>query len=234
MMDTTLDMLATIEKEEEATTLQMSYEDYLEWADEDVHAEWVDGWVIVQMPAKYVHQVLVNFLSKLIDYYSEVFDLGQVLIAPFEVKLWPGGPAREPDLLFVSKANRDRLTEDRVVGAPDLVIEIISKGSIHQDRVDKYDEYEKAGIQEYWLLDNRPKRKRALFYRLDESGQFQSVAVEDGIYHSAVLPGFWLRLEWLWEEQPDALRALIEIVGLEKMQSVLLQKQRTLEEGSRS
>jgi len=215
MMDTTIEALATLEKEkeEQLTVFPMSYEEYLEWADEDVHAEWIDGWVIVQMPAKYIHQVLVDFLSKLIGLYVDTFGLGQVLTAPFEAKLWPGGPAREPD--------RDRLTEDRVVGAPDLVIEIISKGSVHQDRVDKYDEYEKAGVQEYWLLDNCPKRKRALFYRLDALGQFQSVAVEDDVYHSAVLPGFWLRLAWLWADDPNILQALAEVIGPEKLQMAL-------------
>jgi Uma2 family endonuclease len=221
MMDATIDTLTTIKGREEATILRMSYEEYLEWADEDVHAEWVGGRVIVQMPAKYFHQVLVDFLSKLIGLYVDAFGLGQVLIAPFEVKLWPGGPAREPDLLFVSKVNQERLTEDRVVGPPDLVVEIISRGSVHQDRVDKFDEYERAGVQEYWLLDNRPKRKRALFYRLDESGQFQQVAIEEGIYHSAVLPGFWLRLEWLWQEQPNMWLALAEVIGPEKVQQAL-------------
>jgi Uma2 family endonuclease len=199
----------------------MSYGEYLEWADEDVHAEWVDGQVIVHMPAKYYHQVLIDFLTRLISSYVDVFSLGQLLIAPFEVKLWPGGPSREPDLLFISKDHLDRLTDERLNGPADLIIEVVSKDSLRRDRVDKFDEYEAAGVREYWILDNRPKRNRAQFYQLDEAGQFQPVTPEDGVYRSAVLPGFWLRLEWLWQAQPDIWLALAEVIGPAKMQQAL-------------
>jgi Uma2 family endonuclease len=124
-------------------------------------------------------------------------------------------------LSFVASGNLNRLSDDRLSGPADLIIEVVSRDSVRRDRVDKFDEYETAGVKEYWILDNRPKRKRALFYRLDESGQFQSVAVEDGIYRSAVLPGFWLRLEWLWQERPDIWLALAEVVGPEKVQQAL-------------
>lgn len=45
----------------------------------------------------------------------------------------------------------------------------------------------------------------------------------DGIYRSAVLPGFWLRVEWLWAEQPNVLRALAEVIGPERMAQALRQ-----------
>jgi Uma2 family endonuclease len=227
-MNTIVEAQATLEEEKEGAILQMSYEEYLEWADEDVHAEWVDGQVIVHMPAKYYHQVLIDFLMRLIGSYVDIFSLGRLLTAPFEVKLWPGGPSREPDLLFVSSDHLDRFTDERLIGPADLIIEVVSRDSLRRDRVDKFDEYEAAGVKEYWILDNRPKRNRAYFYQLDESGQFQPITAGEGVYRSAVLTSFWLRLEWLWQEQPDALLALVEIVGLEKMQSILEQKQRAL------
>lgn len=84
--------------------------------------------------------------------------------------------------------------------------------------MDKFDEYEAGGVLEYWIVDNRPRRQRAQVYRLDAEGQYQPMTVgSDEIFHSGVLPGFWLRLEWLWAEQPDLLRALAEMIVPDEM-----------------
>ncbi|MER3485893.1 MAG: hypothetical protein C4345_07940, partial [Chloroflexota bacterium] len=69
-------------------------------------------------------------------------------------------------------AHLDRLTPERVVGPPDLIIEVVSEDSEHRDRVDKFNEYEAAGVPEYWIVDNRPQRRRAYFYRLGAEGQY--------------------------------------------------------------
>ncbi len=202
--------------------LKMSYEEFLAWANEDTHAEWVDGEVVLHMPAKNPHQTLVEFLHQLLNLYAIVHLLGRVRIAPFELKLAPDGPSREPDLMFIAAANLERLTNERVEGAPDLIIEVVSSDSVHRDRVDKFDEYEAGGVLEYWILDNRPRRQRAQFYRLNEEGLYQPMMVgSDGVFHSEVLPGFWLRVEWLWAEQPDLLRALAELIGPDEMSRAL-------------
>jgi Uma2 family endonuclease len=200
----------------------MSYEEFLAWADEDTRAEWVNGEVIILMPPLNPHQTLIEFLHHFVGLFVNVLSLGRVRVAPFELKITPEGNSREPDLMFIAKAHLERLTTKRVSGPPDLIIEIVSDDSTHRDRVDKFDEYEAGGVPEYWIIDNRPQRRRALFYQLDEQGQYQSAPVEaDGIYRSAVLPGFWLRVEWLWAEQPDVLRALAEVIGPEQMAEAL-------------
>lgn len=202
----------------------MSYEEYLAWADEDTHAEWVNGEVIVFMPPKNPHQLLVEFLHHLIGLFVRVFDLGRLRIAPFELKITPDGHSREPDLMFLAKAHLDQLTDERIVGPPDLIIEVVSGDSVHRDRVEKFDEYEAGGVPEYWIIDNHSRRPRAWFYQLGTDGIYQAIAVgADGIYRSKVLPGFWLRLDWLWAEQPDPLRALAEIIGPEPMAQALRQ-----------
>ncbi len=209
------------------TTLRMSYEEFLQWADEDVHAEWVDGEVIIEMPPQDPHQVLVTFLIQVIGFFARVSGIrGHLLAAPFEVRLWAGGPAREPDIVFVAPEHLERVTPERIVGAPDLVIEIVSDSSVRRDRVDKFDNYEKAGVREYWVLDNRPNQKRAWFYQLDADGKFRETPPDaQGIYHSAVLPDFWLRVEWLWDEEPNELRALAQVVGPERFAEALRQAQ---------
>ncbi|MGH2593167.1 MAG: hypothetical protein ACRDGG_06610 [Anaerolineae bacterium] len=66
------------------------------------------------------------------------------------------------------------------------------------------------------IIDPRPKRQRAEFYQMDERGKYRPVPVgQDGRYHSKVLPGFWLRVDWLWADAlPDSLFAFAEIANL--------------------
>jgi Uma2 family endonuclease len=196
--------------------LRMSYEEFLEWADEDTHAEWVDGEVIVFMPAKTVHADLAIFLAALLRFFTQFFGLGKVLAAPYEMKVEPSGrPSREPDILFVATHNLGRITEDKLAGAADLIVEIVSDDSVTRDRTTKRREYEAAGVSEYWVLDPRPGQKRAQFWVLGEGGRYQRVAVgKDGIYRSTVIPGFWLRVDWLWaKELPDPQLTFAEIAG---------------------
>ncbi len=207
-----------------ASNPQMSYAEFLTWAEEDTHAEWVNGEVTVQMPPKELHQILSAFLEQVLGLYIALLNLGRLYTAPFEVKLWADGPAREPDLLFLAREHLAQLTPERIVGAPDLIVEIISPESTHRDRVDKLDEYETAGVPEYWIIDNRREHPRAWFYQLDEQKRYRQIPFDaEGIYRSRVLPGLWMRGEWLWAEQPDALRALAEIIGPDRFADALRQ-----------
>jgi Uma2 family endonuclease len=197
--------------------LKMSYEKYLEYtvdASDSRIIEWVDGEVIYYMPPLDIHQNISRFLTILLDAYIEFFDLGVLRYAPLEVKLWPDGPAREPDILFIAQHNRSGLTDKRFEGGPDLVVEIVSTSSVTEDRVYKFTEYERAGVREYWLIDPRPYQQQADFYLLDSEGVYRPAPVDEvGIYHSTVLPDFWLKLNWLWQEElPNPQLALAEIM----------------------
>ena len=189
---------------------RMSYEEFVAQIDESAHAEWINGEAIVFMSPKARHQGLSNLLGTAITIFVEWFGLGIVRAAAFEMRAMPGGPVREPDLLFVARDHLDRITEDGLAGPADLVIEIISDESLRRDRADKFYEYQEAGIPEYWLFDPRPRLQRADFYRLTESGIYQPIVPDTaGRYHSAVLPGFWLDPAWLWQEPlPKAIDLL--------------------------
>ncbi|MDQ3459966.1 MAG: CRISPR-associated endonuclease Cas1, partial [Deinococcota bacterium] len=114
-------------------------------------------------------------------------------------------------------------SSERFSGPPDLVVEVISPGSLYIDRSQKFREYEKAGVSEYWLVDSRPGHRRADFYRLDESGRYDLIATEeDERVSSEVLEGLWLRPAWLWQEPlPDPLLTLADIVGREALIAAL-------------
>lgn len=194
--------------------LKMSYQEYLDFAPESKIVEWVAGEAIIYMPPQYQHQNISSFLNGLLRSFTQFFGLGSVVIAPFEVNLWPNGPAREPDIFFVAAENQAKLTEKRYEGGPDLIIEIISPSSVTEDRVHKFTEYEQAGVREYWLIDPRHHQQQADFFVLGEDGAFRPAPVdEDGIYHSTVISNFWLNIDWLWrEELPNPQLALAEII----------------------
>jgi Uma2 family endonuclease len=196
--------------------LKMSYEEFLEWADEDTHAEWVNGEVIIHMTAKPIHQVTLGFLYQLLSFFVDLFDLGQIHTAPLEMKVRSDGPSREPDIFFIARENLGRLTEDRLAGPADLIIEIISQDSVSRDRDDKFKEYAEAGVHEYWLIDPRPGKQRADFFDLDASGAYCLFATEDDErVESRVLTGFWLRPAWLWEaDKRDPFLTFCEMAGL--------------------
>ncbi|RMF37961.1 MAG: Uma2 family endonuclease, partial [Chloroflexi bacterium] len=128
---------------------RMTYEEFLEWADEDTLAEWVDGEVVTYSPASDRHQDIADFLVSILRPFVESRQLGVIRSAPFQMKLSRSG--REPDLLFVSREHLDRLKKTYLDGPADLVVEIISPESIGRDRGEKFWEYQEAGIPEYWL-----------------------------------------------------------------------------------
>ncbi len=199
---------------------RMSYAEFLAWTDEDTHAEWVDGEVIVFMPAKEIHQTTLGFLFRLLGMFVDLLVQGRVQLAPFEMRL-SSSRSREPDLLFVRQENLGRLTPDRLEGPADLVVEIVSDDSVQRDRRDKFKEYRAAGIPEYWIIDPRPGKLRADFYTLDEEGDYALFGTEDDEkVASRVLAGFWLRPAWLWQvETLDPFLALCEMRGLSAEQS---------------
>lgn len=211
--------------------LKMSYEEYLESSDDARIVEWVNGEGIIYMPPLYPHQNIASFLDGLLRLFIDFFNLGVLIPAPFEIKLWPDGPSREPDLIVVTKENLAGLTDRRFEGAPDLLIEIISPGSVTEDRVHKFTEYEQAGVREYWIIDARSHQQQADFYVLGEDKIYQAASVDDqGVFRSTVLPHFWLQVDWLRQEQlPNPQLALAEImVSIETLPAEIRETYQTL------
>lgn len=187
----------------------MTFAEFLEWCDEDTHAEWVNGSVIMASPASVKHQIIAGFMYAVLRHYVERHALGLVLPPPLLMKL--GHASREPDVLFVSTEHMHRFKDTYLDGPADLVVEVISPDSGGRDRGDKFYEYREAGIREYWLID--PSLHEAEFYRLDAEGRYRLMSLEaGGIYRSEIVRGFWLRMDWLWQHPyPNALAALREL-----------------------
>jgi Uma2 family endonuclease len=192
-----------------ATPAMMTEEEFEAWCDEDVKAEYVNGEVIVHSPVSTRHNDAVLFLAGLLRVIVQQHDLGRVLGPELQVRLRPG-LRRVPDLLFVAKERADMIHPTLVEGAPDLIVEIVSPDSVERDWREKYLEYQAAGVGEYWVVDL--EYQRMAVYRLSEERRYQAVSAEEGVYRSQVLPGFWLRTEWLWQEPlPNELDVVREM-----------------------
>jgi len=190
-------------------TIPMSYDEYQDWYDRGSgrRGEWVDGEVIPFMSTSTRHAELVAFLIHLIRSYFETRPIGRVFPQDVELRTRQGS-AREPDLQVVLREHADRIEEMRVRGAADLVVEIISRDSVTRDRQVKFDEYEAAGVPEYWIIEPRAGREAIDLFVLGDNGQYDAVEpTVDGRLASTVLPGLWLEAAWLTaEEFPPAGR----------------------------
>jgi Uma2 family endonuclease len=194
---------------------KITFEEFLEWADEDTHAEWEDGEVIMASPASRHHQDLNDWLTTILRVYVRQRKLGWLTSAPFLTRLKVADQGREPDLIFLKSENLGRLQETYLDGPADLIVEIVSPESVSRDRGRKFVEYESEGIPEYWLID--PIRRQAEFYCLGDD-QHYHLALPDAenIYHSLGIAGFWLRIDWLWQDPlPDELQVL-RVLGIGK------------------
>jgi Uma2 family endonuclease len=201
------------------TTRPMTFEQFMAWADEDAWAELVQGEIVMMTPASNAHQSLLYWLSTILGRYVQLHNLGWLGLAPFAMRL-EEKTVREPDLLFVSTEHLERVKETYLDGPTDLVIEIVSPESIARDWGDKFYEYQRAGIPEYWLID--PQTGRAEFYQLDSSGRYRPVAPDaDGVYRSQMVRGFWLKVEWLCPPLPDPEDVLLEVGGTEYAASLI-------------
>jgi Uma2 family endonuclease len=200
----------------ELPRLRMSYQEFLDWSGDTTHAEWVAGEVIVFMPPVELHQLVKALLVALLERFVNAFDLGVVLDAPYEMRL-PDGSSREPDILFLSREHFDRRTPERLIGPADAVWEILSKSTARYDRGEKFDAYLRNGVPECWFADPRPRHRRVEAFTRTTGGRYEPILPDDqGRIRSIVLPGFWLKPEWLWQDplpKPDALIAEIAPVA---------------------
>ena len=136
-----------------------SYADYLAWQfDETV--ELVKGRIMRMCPAPTVgHQRISMNLSRILSGFFNRKPC-QVFAAPFDVRLYDRKKSMlanneiytvvQPDLCVI--CNRELLDEQGCNGAPDWVIEILSKTNTRHDIHTKYALYEAAGVNEYWLV----------------------------------------------------------------------------------
>lgn len=124
----------------------MTEDEFVEWCDEDIRAEYVDGKVIIMTPES-------------------------------------------------------------------VRMEVVSSDSQERTEDDKYKEYEAFGIREYWIIT--PLAKRIDAYRLSDQRKYEPLPPDaSGVYHSAVIPGFFVNPQWIWCQFPPKKRDILRELGI--------------------
>ncbi len=190
----------------------MTMDAFLEWVEEDIRAEWVNGEVRIMVAASIPHNLIQMFLLRLLAAWLEFREAGWVLSESF-LHLPQIPSLRVPDLMVVRQEHLDRVQPQYVEGPADLVVEIVSPDSVRRDYVEKYREYAEAGVPEYWIVD--PGNKVLTAFTLAQPGRYEVLFEgSKGKAASKVLPGFWLQVAWLWQEPlPPVHRAMRDIGG---------------------
>ncbi|MCU0513148.1 MAG: Uma2 family endonuclease [Anaerolineae bacterium] len=175
--------------------------------------EWVAGVVYKMAPVGLRHENIRDYLRDLLRIYFAFNPIGQVRGEPFVMRL-PAVPEcrREPDLLVVLHNNdKARLTETFLDGPADICIEVVSPGSVSVDHGEKFSEYEKGGVTEYWIVD--PLRDECRFYRLNEHNIYVRQPEDaQGNYTTAQLPGLRLNVAALWEARlPNPVEVVAQV-----------------------
>lgn len=188
-------------------------EQYFKEAPESQIVEFEDGDLIVPSPVNVRHQRIVGFLSFLLRGYVESHSLGEVLNGPGVVQLRPGLDY-EPDIFVIATAQQDQVSEQYFAGAPALAIEVLSPSTRRRDLRTKAASYRIHSVPEYWAVD--PERRILYQHRLPEAqaDPYLIVPYTAGRLDSQAIGGFWLAVDWLWQEPlPRHLECLEQILS---------------------
>lgn len=183
-----------------------SYADYLKW-DFDVMVELIKGKIFKQAAAapKRNHQRI----SVVVTTELYLFLKGktcQVYEAPFDVRLPVKSKRNEdidtvvqPDICVI--CDPAKLDDAGCIGAPDLIVEILSPGNNRKELRNKYEVYEESGVREYWII--HPDEQTVLIYTLKE-GKYQPsrLFTSGDIVESKCIVGFKLDLEEVFSDHP--------------------------------
>lgn len=153
-----------------------TYEAYASLPEDGRQYEIVQGVLMMTPAPEPAHQGIAGEIYRYLC--SQILDTqrGLVLTAPVDV-VFSEDMSTQPDVLILLKEHLDRLQEKRILGAPDLVVEIASPSTAAYDRLVKHDIYEQAGVPEYWLV--KPKAQTIEVFAL-ETGKYRSLGVFKG------------------------------------------------------
>ena len=140
-----------------------------------------------------LHQVIsrkiVQAMSNFLDNKN---DNGFLVSAPMDVK-FDNGNVLQPDILYITEERKSELVKERVEGAPDFIIEILSPSNAYYDLRQKKDIYEKFGVKEYIIID--PIAQNADLYVLKDGLYYlHQKAAKNETLNSVLLQGFGVEL----------------------------------------
>lgn len=133
-----------------------TYEAYAALPDDGLRYEILQGIRVMTPAPEPEHQRISKKIAVRFFEQVDARDRGEMFYAPIDVVL-SEKDVLQPDVLVILNEHLDSIEKKRIVGAPDLVVEIISPSSVATDSIIKRTAYERAGVPEYWLVDPQQK-----------------------------------------------------------------------------
>lgn len=165
---------------------RMTAAEYLALPETTQPMELINGIVTMSPSPTPRHQDIAGNAYALLRSRARASD-GHVYIAPIDVVL-DDSQVLQPDVVYLAPESRCQITERRLVGPPDLVVEVFSPGSVRRDKIDKFELYEACGVREYWMID--PHEQYVEVYQRDGAALIlQGVYGPGAAFTSALLAG---------------------------------------------
>lgn len=144
--------------------IRLGYEDYAVLPDDGRRYEVLDGALAVSPAPRPWHQTVSRRLQFALYSGLELAGQGQVFNAPIDVILSPHDIV-QPDLVYLTEAQRELVTDRAIEGPPALLVEILSPSTRRRDVLVKSRIYAEHGVERYWLVDPDIDRVEALVLR---------------------------------------------------------------------
>jgi Uma2 family endonuclease len=185
----------------EPAGMKLTYDDFVLFPDDGKRHELIDGEHYVTPSPNIRHQQIVLEIAFVLRSWLESHPVGRVFVAPLDIVL-SDVDVVEPDVLYLSHQRATNvLTTQHLRGAPELVVEVGSRGTRKRDETIKRRLYERTGVSEYWFVD--PDLDVVRIYRLDGERFTRPIELSreagDNVTTS-LLPGLTLPLERIFRE----------------------------------
>lgn len=176
----------------------LTVHDYMQLPEDTKKTELIEGELFMSPSPLRFHQDILIRLSSMIWSYLQAKPIGKVYAAPFDVVLTDLN-VFQPDVCYFSKARYTSLTKQGADGAPDLVIEILSPGSVKHDLGVKKEIYARTGVEEFWSVD--PVKRTITVYQLSENSTTpRATLVEGKTLTTPLLPGLKIKVRDVFAE----------------------------------
>jgi len=157
-----------------------TFADYLTWID-DKRRELIDGFIKIMSPApNRIHQTLAMNLLREISWFLKKRKC-KVFASPFDIRLPKNGENDDdktytvvlPDICVI--CDLSKLDDRGCIGAPDLIIEIVSPSNTKHDVETKFKLYQEHGVREYWIVF--PYEKTISVFLLNEKNKYEIIGM---------------------------------------------------------
>ncbi|HMO12951.1 MAG TPA: Uma2 family endonuclease [Pirellulaceae bacterium] len=175
-------------------TTKLGYKEYCLFPDNGYRHEIINGRHFMNPAPSPDHQSVSKYLAHYLFSQIELTLLGKVFYAPIDVQLGDYDIV-QPDLVVILNDGAARITKVKIVGAPDLLIEILSPSTRKNDFTLKRQLYEQAGVREYWIVD-APKHEVTQLVLINGRYRKQLVDGDELVFN--ILPAVKIPLPKIW------------------------------------